>query len=231
MRRTLSVLTIGCLLFLLVACASGGTPTHIHTPVVLSPTPTHQSIPSGTVLYQADWPQGLASWGNPPGWKIVNGMPQSDLSDKNALTVPYLPVVPDYAFVFRFQIVSVPRNGGYFVLKAPRTVDEDGYIAGILRLLSPAPHSEFANPQIQVYLDPYDAMDNPQNARPSDYEPGTLWHTYRIEVQGPQVTFLADGFQKGVALSTQTNELSHGPLQLISSGAIVRVSNVSILAL
>jgi Domain of Unknown Function (DUF1080) len=236
MRRLFTLLASGCLVFLLVACSSpsGNTQSQTSTPTTALPTPTPsptQSVPSGTVLYQSDWSQGLASWGGSAGWTIVNGMPQSDLRANNALTVPYTPVVSNYAIEFRIQIVSVPTNGGFFILKASKTPVKNGYVAGILNLLSSAPHSEFANPQIQIYLDPPDISQEETTARPSDYEPGDIWHTYRVEVNGPQARFLADGFGKGTVTSSQTSELSNGPLQLISSGAVVRLSNVTITAL
>lgn len=238
MKRLCRFLALGYLIFV-AACASGSTPTVLGTPTVpvLSPTlmptpaPTQQSVPGGTVLYQSDWSKGLRAWGGSAGWRIVNGIPQSDLRKQNVLTTPYQLKVPNYAFEFRFQIVSVPQNGGSFVLKAKRTQDKTGYVAGILNLLSPAPHSDFANPQVRVYLDPIDATDNPGSANPSDYRPGTVWHTFRVEVRGPRVNFFTDGTSKGNAMSSKTAWLSNGPLQLISSGAIVRISSVRILAL
>jgi hypothetical protein len=65
----------------------------------------------------------------------------------------------------------------------------------------------------------------------ADYEPGTTWHTFRVEVQGPQVKFFTDDLSKGNAYSTKTDWLSNGPLELVSSGAVVRVSSVKITAL
>lgn len=237
MSRTLRILVLGCLVFLLTACTSSNAPAQTSastaSPSLPTPTatPTQPGVPSGTVLFQSNWSRGLAGWGGSPGWKIVNGMPQSDLSQNNALTLPYHLAVSNYAVEFRFQILSVPHNGGYFIVKASRTLDKNGYTAGILNLLSPAPHSEFANPEVIIYLDPVTAIENPELARPSDYEPGTFWHTFRVEVQDQSANFLADGFSKGRATSSQTDHLSNGPLQLLCSGAIVRVSSVRLIAL
>lgn len=234
MRRNFSILILGCLIFLLTACTSGSTQTPASVPTALptpTATPTQPGVPSGTILFQSNWSHGLAPWSASPGWKIVNGMPQSDLSQNNTLTPPYHLTTLSYAIEFRFQILKVPYSGGFFVVKASRTQDKDGYTAGVLGLLGPAPHSEFANPQIQIYLDPLEALENPNSARPSDYEPGTFWHTFRVEVQGPVASFFADGFRKGTAASTQTDLLSNGPLRLISAGAIVRVAYVRIIAL
>lgn len=218
------------LLLTLVGCSTSQIQTQKSTTTV-SPlrTPTATPLPSGTVLYQSNWSQGLAAWGNPTGWKIVNGMAQSNLSDNNALNVPYLPVVPNYAIEVRFQIVSVPTDGGFFTVTAEQHPGKDGYDAGILNLLSPASHNEFANPQVQVYLEPMDDMSAPM--APADYEPGTTWNTLRIQVQGGNVRMLINGSGKGAATSVQYNVLSNGPLQVISSGAVINVSDIRVMTL
>lgn len=216
------------LILVLVGCSAGGPQTSA-TPSPVTPTPTHPSIPGGTVLYQADWSHGLAAFGNPPGWKVVNGMLQSDLSDENKLTLPYISTDPNYALEVSFQIVSVPKDGGAFVVNADKKKGKDGYNAGILNLLGPAAHNQFANPQVQVLLIPSGDMGSQMVT--SDFEPGTVRHTYRIEVQGSNVTFKINGVGKSSAYSTVTNELSNGPFEVVSSGAIVNVFSISITAL
>jgi hypothetical protein len=236
MKRGFHLLILGGLIFLLTACTLGkaSTPTSVSTasPSPRAPTATPTpSVPSGTILFQSDWSHGLAAWDASPGWKVVNGTAQSNLSENNTLTVPYHLTVQNYAIEYRFRILNVPRNGGFFIVRAGRTPDKNGYTAGILNLLGPGPRSEFANPQIQIYLDPLGAMEDPDLARPSDYEAGTFWHTFRVEVQGSQASFLADGFRKGLVVSSQTNWLSNGPLQLICTGAVVQVASVRLIAL
>src|SRR5260370_1055540 len=232
MKRIISALALVYLVLTLVGCSSGTAQTQtypttsIHTP---ASKPTQPSIPSGTVLYQSDWSHGLAAWGNPPGWKIVNGMLQSDLGDNDIITLPYKSAAPNYALEVRFQIVSVPNDGGYFVVYTDQTQGKDGYDAGILNLLSPAAHNQFANPQVQVYINPTDDMESRMVT--SDYEPGFGWHTYRIEVQGPTVRFLTDGLGKSSATSSVTNVLSNRPIRLESAGAIINVSSVRLMAL
>ncbi|MGH2507214.1 MAG: hypothetical protein ACRDHZ_07375 [Ktedonobacteraceae bacterium] len=226
MKRLFSKVALVTLIWALVGC-SAGTVSKSSIPVAThAPTP---SIASGTVLYQSDWSQGLAAWGNPPGWKSTNGIIQSDLSDNNALTVPYISAVPNYAIEVLFQIVSVPTDGGYFVVTAKQLPKKDGYDAGILNLLSPAPHNEFANPQVQVYLKPMDDMSTQMVL--SDYEPGSIWHTFRIEVQGANVRFLINGIRKSSATSIQNDFLSNGPFQVISAGAVVNVASIRVMAL
>jgi hypothetical protein len=143
--------------------------------------------------------------------------------------VPYTPPWADYAVEVRFQIASVPQNGGYFVITADRVRGKDGYTAGIAGLLSPAPHSEFANPLVEALIDPPSSMDTPMVT--SDYEPGSNWHTYRIEVQGSQVKFFIDDVRKSIATSTQTATLSNGPIHLHCAVAVVRVASVRVTTL
>lgn len=227
MRHIGSRLVLVSLLFLLAACASGNVQTSNPSPTpkaIVTPTAT-ASVPAGTLLYQSDWSKGLKEW-EATHWSIQQGVAQSDLSTNNALTVPYTPSVSNYAVEFRFQIVSVPKNGGHFFLRAQKSTGKDGYVAGILNLLSPAPHSGFSNPEIQIMLDPSEDMDQP--AQPSDYRPGTIWHTFSVEVRGAEVDFITDGLHKGYAISTKTSVLSNGPLQLVASGAVVRVSGIRI---
>jgi hypothetical protein len=160
---------------------------------------------------------------------VTQGFIQSTASENSFITLPYTPAGPDYAVEVHFQIMSVPQDGGGFVVTADRVQGKDGYTAGILNLLTPRPHSEFANPSVQAYIDPLDAMDSPEVV--SDYEPGSDAHTYRIEVQGSQVRFFIDDLQKSFASSSQTDVLSNGPIHLKVQEAVVRVFSVRITAL
>ena len=87
-----------------------------------------------------------------------------------------------------------------------------------------------AHPQSQVFLDPSDDTA-PGSGIPQDYEPGSGWHTYRVEVQGSEASLLVDGMQIGIASSQQTDVLSNGPIRFSSELVILRVSNLRILTL
>jgi hypothetical protein len=213
----------------LAACSATSASPAAPTRPATQTRPTAIILPAGTLLFHSDWSHGFAGRDGAAGWRIVHGALQSDVRNNNVLKLPYMPVVPNYALEVRFQIASVAQNGGYFIVTAGRTRSKDGYTAGILNLLGSAPRSEFANPQVQVNIDPLSAMDS--NVVVSDYEPGTLWHTYRIEVRGSQVAFFIDDLRKSFATSNDTNLLSDGPLRLISAGAVVRISTVRITAL
>jgi hypothetical protein len=229
-RGTVHALLILFLLIILAACSTGGQQASGGPVAKVSPTPTVPSVPPGTVLFKADWSHGLSAWGNTKGWQIVNGMPLSDLSADNALTVPYLPGVHNYAIECRFQVVRVPRSGGYFIIKAPRTGNEDGYTAGILGLFAPGARTNpFSNPEATIYLDPLDHMQS--QMAPIDYDPFNNWHTFRVQIKGPVGDLFIDGADSSTAVSEGGEWLSNGPLQIVSSLAIVRISSVTVTAL
>lgn len=229
MRQRRILFMLASLCCLLTACTSGSTQVQKTPTPTQPPTATATSgVSRETLLYQSDWSKGIKGWGT-TNWSIVEGAAQSNLSRDNILTVPYTVPVPNYAFECRFQIVQVPRDGGQIFLRAVKSSAQDGYIAGILDLLSPTPHPDFDHPQIQLYLDPLQNMDQPMQT--VDYDPGTIWHTFRVEVRGETVDFITDGLHKGYAASVRTSPLSNGPLQVVASGAVVRVSSVQITAL
>ena len=66
---------------------------------------------------------------------------------------------------------------------------------------------------------------------PQDYEPGSAWHTYRLEVRGNEVSLLDDGTQIGSTSSQQTDVLSNGPIEFNCALVILRVSDLRILTL
>jgi hypothetical protein len=231
----LLLLLVSFLLFSLAACSAGPSsatvPPKASVPAAryLPPTPT--PIPAGTVLYQADWSQGLAHWTGAQGWKVVHGQLVSDSSGTATFTIPYRPTVSDYAVEVRIQIMrSVPSYGGYYQIVAPKLPGKDGYHAGVLDLKAPGPRPFGDHPQSQVYLDPYADM-SPGSGIPQDYEPGSEWHTYRLEVRGNEASLLDDGTQIGSASSQRTDVLSNGPIELSCARVILRVNELRILTL
>ena len=229
------VLLVGLLFFSLVACSTGtpstAAPSQTSIPSAnhLSPTPT--SLPAGTVLYQADWSHGLADWSGAHGWKVVQGQLESDTSGSASFTIPYQLQVSNYAIEFRLQVVrSLPPYSGYYEIIAPNLPGKDGYHAGILNLKAPGPRPFGDHPQSQVYLDPYSDAAQGSNM-PQDYEPGSGWHNYRVEVRDNEASLLDDGTQIGSASSQQTETLSNGPIEFSSALVILRVSDLRILTL
>jgi hypothetical protein len=233
--HTLFVIVL--LLFSLGACAGGTPPTTVRpqTPVPATkhphPSPTATPLPAGIVLYQADWSHGLAGWQGTHGWKVVQGQLESNSSGSATFTIPYRPTVNDYAVEVRIQVVrSVPPHGGYFLISAPKSPGKDGYHAGVLDLKGSAPRPFGDHPQSQVYLDPGDDTA-PGSGIPQDHEPGSGWHTYRVEVQGKEASLLDYGVQIGSAGTDVTDFLSNGPIGFSSKLVILRVSSLRILTL
>jgi hypothetical protein len=222
-------------LFATGACSAGTSSTTVPPQAtgsvvrLLTPTPTR--LPAGTILYKADWSHGLARWQGMQGWKVAQGQLESASSGSAAFTIPYRPTVSDYAVEVRIQIVRLVRQqGGYFSIFAPKATGKDGYQAGVSGLEGSGPRPNGAHPQSQVFLNPSDDTA-PGSGIPKDYEPGSGWHTYRVEVQGNEASLLVDGVQIGSASSQQTEFLSNGPIGFSSELVILRVSNLRILAL
>ncbi len=235
-RNTSSFIVFAVLLlFSFVACSTGtsttAVPSQTTTPLEKQSSPTQTSLPAGTVLYQADWAQGLAGWPGAQGWKVVHGQLESNNSGSASFTIPYHIAESNYAIEFRLQVVrTVPPYGGNYELVAPKLPGKSGYRAGIFDLKAPGPHPFGLHPQSSVYLDPtIDASRG--TGLPQDYEPGSGWHTYRVEVQGNEVSLLDDGTQIGSATSQQANTLSNGPIRFDSTLVIVRVSDLRVLTL
>ncbi|OLE31823.1 MAG: hypothetical protein AUG45_11865 [Ktedonobacter sp. 13_1_20CM_3_54_15] len=231
--HTLFVIVL--LLFSLGACAGGTPPTTVQSqtpvPATRQPSPTATPLPAGVVLYQADWSHGLSGGPGTHGWKVVQGQLESNSSSSATFTIPYRPTVSDYVVEVRIQVVrSVPPHGGYFLISAPKSPGKDGYHAGVLDLKGSAPRPFGDHPQSQVYIEPTGDMSQGSGI-PQDYEPGSGWHTYRVEVQGNEASLLDDGVQIGSASSQQTDFLSNGPIGFSSELVILRVSSLRILTL
>jgi hypothetical protein len=70
---------------------------------------------------------------------------------------------------------------------------------------------------------------SPQNFYVNDYDPGTQWHTYRVEIQDDSATLVVDG----IAITTinSAQPFSTGPLGISSGLVVLRVSSFRVLAL
>lgn len=161
----------------------------------------------------------------------MQGQLESDKSGSASFTIPYQLTVSDYAIEFRLQVVrSVPPYGGNYEIIAPKLPGKDGYHAGIFDLKAPGAHPFGQHPQSNVYLDPSSQVSQ-GSGMPQDYEPGSGWHTYRVEVRGNEASLLDGGTQIGNASSQQTHTLSNGPIEFDCTLVILRVSDLRILTL
>jgi hypothetical protein len=225
-RICMCILALFLMLNLLAACGvgtnSGTTPISKHAP----PTPARP--PKGTMLFEADWSHGLTGWQATAGWKVLNGILQSDESDTSTLTVPYRPAVTNYAIEFRARIVKVPSNNaafGSFLISADAAPGRDGYKAVVIQIPGAGPHPLSVHPQVEVYTEPIDPS-NPGTAH--DQEFGSQWHVFRVETQENLVNFSIDGQLSGRSASNQTSILSNGPIKLVVSGIMLQVSDFRI---
>jgi len=232
-RQALNALLVGYFIFSLVACSSSNPTTHVPPKAsgTASTQPTSTALPSGTLLYQADWSHGLSGWQGTQGWKVVQGQLEADSSGPATITIPYKPQVTDYAIEVRIQVVRLVRPlGGYFTLFATNQPGKDGYQAGVNNLEGATSRPNGAHPQAQVFIDPISSMPL-TSFRPVDYEPGFKLHTYRVEIQENQVSYFIDGTLIATVSSTQTSSLSNAPIGLGCSLVILRVSSFRITAL
>ncbi|HEV2235394.1 MAG TPA: family 16 glycoside hydrolase [Ktedonobacterales bacterium] len=209
----------------LASCGGSSSVTTIPTLIV----PTLTATP--TVLYQADWSRGLAGWNASAGWTVVDGALQSDVGSERSVTIPYRPAGPDYSVEFELQVVSVPVTGGYYILHALPAPDANGYQSGVYALQAPGPRPPNVNPTSHAIIDPSDAQ-NPLTSRNSvhDFNHGTNWRTYRVDVRGSTVSLVIDGRPNTQGSSAQTAHLSTGPLQLMCSDVEIRVRALRILS-
>jgi hypothetical protein len=234
-RRILLVFLVGFLLLSLGACAAGTSsataPPQSTVPATGHPSPTPTPLPAGIVLYQADWSHGLAGWQGTQGWKVVQGLLESDASGLSTFTIPYKPPVGDYAIEIRLQIVQVlSQNGGSsFAIFATKAPGKDGYEAGVNTILGTAPHPMAAHPASLVTIDPADDVA-PGSGLPIAYYPHPGWHIYGVEVRGNEARLLVDGVQVGNSVrSERAKVLSNGPLGLSSELLVLQVSSVRVL--
>lgn len=217
----------------MAACTSGSTPPSSHNSVSNQPTsPPKTSVAPGTVLYQANWSQGLDGWKVGNGWSVIQGVLQGNCGDGGtSLTAPYMPEVTNYAVEARIQVVHLlHKNGGFYSIFANQVAGKDGYQGGVSDLKGPGPRPNGSNAQLQIYIEPTSHMAR-GSFQPSDNDPGTQWHTYRVDVQGSTATLEVNGQPVHSATSIQTDSLSNGPLGVSCGSAVLRISSFRILAL
>ena len=214
-----------CLIFL-IACDTGTTPNA----QTASPTPGKgNTVPAGTVLYRADWSQGLAGWhGN--GWVVQQGQLTSQGGDDDTIIAPYQPTVANYAIEIHVRIASyIVKVGGHFAFLVSKTANRDGYNTGVSNLLAPGPRPNGLNPQAQILLDP--PSSDPQANYPFDYDPHMEWHVWRLEVRGDSIIVKLDTAAAFNAFSTRSLPFSSGPLTIQTHAIVFQVSSFTVSAL
>lgn len=226
---------ICAILCVTVACSPGTAPAQATVTITAAPTPTPQarptqtSAPAGTLLYKADWSHGLDGWQSSSGWRVDRGQLLVDSLENTSIIAPYHPAAPDYAIEARIQLVKVLRpSANSYSIFADDTPGHDGYEAGAIGLTPPVdgPSDAYAG----LTQAAPNALDATRGFSSSDFVPGFDWRTYRVEVQGNELSFFIDGVRNNSTYSTRP-ALSTGPLGLQSMGLVLRVSSFVITSL
>lgn len=220
----------------LAACSTATAPTAssitpTKTTATASPQiqPTATGAPKGTVLYQANWAHGLDGWQASQGWRVVGGQLLVDSLAATSIIAPYRPPLANYAIEASIQVVRVLQaSANSYNIFADNAAGRDGYEGGAIGLAPPpwGPAGVYAG-FAQAAPNHLDAS---QGFNEIDFVPGPNWRTYRIEVQGNQLSFFIDGDRVDITYSTEAT-LSNGPIGLQSRGLMLRVSSFRITAL
>jgi hypothetical protein len=182
------------------------------------------------VRFTADWSKGLSGWQATPGWTVTNGALESSDADGLSLTIPYQPTAHTYTVEMDLQVLSVARDGGFFIFDVPTANGADGYTAGLTHLLLPGPQRFGAHPVIRTTINPLDDQNtNTSERAQTDFEPGGGVRTYQIKVDSPIVSIYVDDRFWVLAGATNNKLIATGPLVLEVSGAKVRISGMRVL--
>ncbi|MEO8974053.1 MAG: family 16 glycoside hydrolase [Ktedonobacteraceae bacterium] len=233
LRRIFGIFLLVFSVILLVSCSSNASPTQPQAQrtsgaatAPVQAQPTQPSVPKGTVLYRANWSHGLDGWQGPKAWTTTGGQLVTSSLTTTSIVVPYKPTVANYAIEARVQLASVLVNiHNGFIIYANDEPGKDGYQAQVYQLalrgagMAPPGYIDIATDKLVI-----------STVEQHDYQPGTVWHTYRIEVIGDQATLFVDGTQNSVSI-TQENAISNGPIGLTSWGFALHVSSFVVTAL
>jgi hypothetical protein len=234
-RLHLQIVVLSTLLCLLAACSPSTIPAHSsatpspHAQQTAPATPTATAQPAATVLYQANWSHGLDGWQAAHGWQVDAGKLLVESTANTTITAPYRPATPDYAIEASIQVVRFLQPGAQFWVFANDAPGQDGYIAGAISLTPPAdgPPGLYAG---YAQAAPNELDYNQGGFSQSDFAPGYNVRTYRVEVQGNELSFYIDGVRIDSTYSTKP-ALSTGPLGILSDGLVLQVSSFIITTL
>jgi hypothetical protein len=191
--------------------------TSIPSPTV-APTATQVSAPApGTVVYQAHWSNGMDGWVGNSDWQVLNGMlvntGKPEGGDPPTVLAPYPPQTRNYAIEAQVQYVA-DQYGYYdfaFYVRSPEA--GQGYDAEIS-------WERGATLCIDFCGDPL---------RQAPFNPGSRWHTYRVEAKDNTIRLLIDG---GVVFSASSlTYLDPGRIGLYSNGSQLNIRSFKVIAL
>lgn len=142
----------------------------------------------GTVLYEADWSQGMDGWVGPGDWKLLGGMLLNDGTGDYSEFFPLIAPVDlagtaDYAVEAEIRVVEEASSFGIVVRADNRG---GGYVAGVGR--------GWNRTSAISDLDGWWGT-NDLNGRLVDgaiFDPRGDWHSYRVEVRGNTLRLFVD---------------------------------------
>lgn len=182
------------------------TPSSPQEQPTLPPTPP----PPGTVLYQADWSNGLNGWNGTSDWKALDRELLNDGTQSGTVVAPYqVEGTVNYAVEVRLRVI---RNSTCFSisLRGTSVTEDKAYKGGVCMGVA----------RIEV---------NRDILATTPFDDGNAWHIYRVEVKGTTIRLFIDG---GLATQTQENRyLSGGQVWLGSYYTELDVSSFKVIAL
>ncbi len=201
--------------------SSSVSPTSSSSVPTTPPTPT--SIAPGTILYQADWSQGLDGWVGSQDWKTQDGMLVSDGTNQPTsaagptILAPYQ-VTASGNFAIEIRVAfKTDQNFSSDPLLFHGSSTADGW-QGYKLTVCVCPVGN-----IRLTSDDYnDVLGR------ALFDPGTAWHTYRVEVRGSTMTVIVDGT---TLLTVHDSRYLSGGQVGIKSSTQITVSSFTITSL
>lgn len=183
---------------------------------------------AGTVLYQADGPSDFSDWVGSADWGHHNGMLTDTGSQRvgSWIPAPYqVRGTRDYALEVEARVVqpvSTLRYGVAFGF-AVRHTDRGNY-GGRISYVGCCPGAPTAT--LYAYVN---ATGGYADLGWYRFNPGNRWHSYRVEVRGNRLRFLADGVP---IVTARDVHFPYGRIAgLWSDGVKITVRRVTIIAL
>jgi hypothetical protein len=211
------VLVSGSIFVLLSQRAKNSATTPSTTPIS-----TVTSVPSGTLLYAADWSSGLNGWTGTSDWRILNGMLHNDGTDSSGTTPTIVASyqvegITDYAVEVNMQVVAGGNCLDVTTIRASESVRGwQGYKVTM------------CNGAIFIVAGNISITDSDQLAL-TRFDVGNAWRTYRFEAKGTRLSLFIDG--KLVLGADDSRYSSGGKLGLKSELTQLNISSFKVFAL
>jgi hypothetical protein len=202
-------------------------------------TNTFTPTPTGRLLYQADWSQGLDGWQGSPQWKPVgDGSLGSDGSDRSNYNIwaPFHPSTQNYAVVAQIQFAhsfSPSGEGDYeFDIIVRGDGNQGGYKVGISSVGGTGGFTQAyscGKAFIVAFIDLLSARSPSECLTYAQYQMDNDVHTYRVEVKYDTITLFIDNQQ--IVQTTNNRYLAPGEVGLRSLYSDMNVKSFAVYAL